>query len=272
MAALPDRDVERALVIVAHPDDAEFWAGGTIAHWTDAGIGVTYCVLTDGNAGGFDPGIPRAGIPDIRRAEQHDAGAILGVSDIRFLGLGEGELRPASRGLHQTLVRIIRQVRPQRVLTWSPEWNWQRFRSCHPDHLATGTAALTAIYPDAGNPFALPYLAGEGPGAWTVAEAWLLNSPARETSHYVDVTATFGRKIAAVRAHTSQIKDPETLPGRLRERIAANTVAAGLPDGHLAEAFQVVVTGYIPPPRRFRARARPAARVPAPQTRPPPVS
>ena len=129
------------------------------------------------------------------------------------------------------------------MLTWSPEWNWQRFRSCHPDHLATGAAALTAIYPDAGNPFALPHLAGEGLSAWTVAEAWLLNSPARETSHHVDVTAAFDRKIAAVRAHTSQIKDPETLPGRLRERIAANTVAAGLPDGHLAEAFQVVVTG-----------------------------
>ena len=73
MAVLPDRDVERALAIVAHPDDAEFWAGGTIARWTDAGIEVTYCVLTDGDGGGFDPAIPRADIPAIRRAEQHDA-------------------------------------------------------------------------------------------------------------------------------------------------------------------------------------------------------
>jgi len=244
MPALPDQDVERALVIVAHPDDAEFWAGGAIAQWTGAGIQVTYCVLTDGNVGGYDPNIPRADIPAIRRAEQHDAAAILGVSDIRFLGLGEGALRPASRDLHENLVRIIRQVRPQRVLTWSPEWNWQRFRSCHPDHLATGTAALTAIYPDAGNPFALPHLAtGEGLGAWTVTEAWLLNSAAREINHYVDITATFDRKVTAVRAHRSQIKDAEILPERLRERIAPNTLAAGLPDGHLAEAFQVVVTG-----------------------------
>ena len=243
MPALPDQDVERALVIVAHPDDAEFWAGGTIALWTGAGIEVTYCVLTDGNAGGYDPHVPRADIPAIRRAEQRTAAALLGVTDMQFLGLTEGELRPASRSLHETLVRIIRRVRPQRVVTWSPEWNWQRFRSSPPDHLATGAAALAAIYPDAGNPFALPHLAAEGLGAWTVAEAWLLNSPAREINHYVDITATFDRKIAAVRAHASQIKDPEILPERLRARIAPNTVAAGLPDGHLAEAFQVVVTG-----------------------------
>ena len=74
-------------------------------------------------------------------------------------------------------------------------------------------------------------------------EAWLLNSPAREINHYVDITTTFGRKAAAVGAHRSQIKDPETLPERLRGRIAPNTAAGGLPEGHLAEAFQVVVTG-----------------------------
>lgn len=243
MSSLPDAEVERALAIVAHPDDAEFWAGGTIAHWTGAGIAVTYCVLTDGG-GGYDPGIPRAGMPAIRRAEQQQAAALLGVSDVRFLSLPEGSLTAANRDLHENLVRVIRQVRPQRVLTWSPEWNWQRFRSSHPDHLATGAAALTAIYPDAGNPFALTNVGTrEGLAAWTVREAWLLNSPAREVNHYVDITATFERKVAAVRAHTSQIKDPDALPGRLRERIAANTTAASLPAGHLAEAFQVVATG-----------------------------
>jgi len=162
MPPLPDEQVERALVIVAHPDDAEFWAGGSIAHWTDAGIQVTYCVLTDGNNGGFDPAVPRTDIPAIRRGEQRAAAAILGVTQIRFLGLAESGIRPASRDLHAGLARIIREVRPQRVLTWSPQWNWQRFRSCHPDHLATGAAALAAIYPDAGNPFALPELAAQG--------------------------------------------------------------------------------------------------------------
>jgi LmbE family N-acetylglucosaminyl deacetylase len=243
MPALPDSDVERVLAVIAHPDDAEFWLGGTVAAWTDAGIQVSYCVLTDGNAGGFDPGIPRADIPGIRRAEQRRAAGLLGVHDVQFFALGEGMLRDGNRELHETLVRVIRRVRPQRVVTWSPEWNWQRFRSCHPDHLATGTLTLQAVYPDASNPFALTHLRGEGLEPWTVREVWLINSPDREINHYTDITATFGRKVAAVAAHVSQIKDPATLADRLRERITPNTAAAGLPEGRLAEAFQVVVTG-----------------------------
>jgi len=244
LPSLPDRAVERVLVMVAHPDDAEFWAGGTIAGWTDAGVEVTYCVLTDGDAGGFDAAIPRADMPQIRRAEQQEAADLLRVHEVRFFGLAEGGLRGDSRELHENLVRVIRQVRPQRVLTWSPEWNWQRFRSCHPDHLATGAAVLAAIYPDASNPFALTHLhEDEGLDGWTVREAWLLNSPGREINHYVDITETFDRKVAAVCAHASQIQDPASLPERLRQRIAPNTAAAGLPEGRLAEAFQVVVTG-----------------------------
>jgi LmbE family N-acetylglucosaminyl deacetylase len=245
VAALPDDEVERVLLVVAHPDDAEFWAGGTIAGWTAAGAAVSYCVLTDGDAGGFDAAVPRADIPSIRRAEQREAAALLGVREVRFLGLAEDDLQHGGPRMHEDLVRMIRQVRPQRVVTWSPERNWQRFRSSHPAHLATGAAALAAIYPDAGNPFALTHLLrDEGLDAWTVREAWLLNSPPREVNHYVDITATFERKVAAVKAHASQVADPAALAERLRERIAPNTAAAGLPEGRLAEAFQLVVTGY----------------------------
>jgi LmbE family N-acetylglucosaminyl deacetylase len=241
---IADADIGRVLVIVAHPDDAEFWAGGTIAGWTDTDVEVTYCVLTDGGGGGFDPDVPRAEIPRIRRAEQQQAAAMLKVCEVRFLGSAEGSLLDTPLQLHEDLVRLIRQVRPRRVLTWSPEWNWQRFRSCHPDHLATGAAVLKAIYPDASNPFALIHLMrDEGLEPWAVQEVWLINSPQREINHYVDITATFDCKVAAVRAHASQIKDPDTLADRLRQRIAPNTAAAGLPDGRLAEAFQVVVTG-----------------------------
>jgi LmbE family N-acetylglucosaminyl deacetylase len=241
---LPDREVERALAIIAHPDDAEFWVGGTIAHWTDKGVQVTYCVLTDGSGGGFDPGVARGEIPRIRRAEQRQAAKLLGVSEVKFFGLGEQNLLDERHELHENLVRVIRQVRPQRVVTWSPEWNWRRFRSCHPDHLATGAAALAAIYPDASNRFALAQLREEeGLEPWTVREVWLINSPEREVNHYVDITETFDRKVAAVRAHASQIRDPESLPKRLRERIAQNTAGAGLADGRLAEAFQIVATG-----------------------------
>jgi len=233
------REQERALVIIAHPDDAEFWAGGTIAQWAAAGVAVTYCVLTDGDAGGFDPSVPRSAIPGIRRAEQQAAAAVLGVKDVRFLGLAEDEVRPVP-SLRRELVRVIRQVRPHRVITWSPEWNWQRFRSSHPNHRATGEVALHAIYPDAGNPFAhLSLKDDEGLDAWTVAEIWLLHSP--HVNHYVDITDTFDQKVAAVRAHTSQVGHRERLAEELRARIEPNRAAANLPPGRLAEAFQVVL-------------------------------
>ncbi len=233
-------DLQRALVIIAHPDDAEFWAGGTITAWTAAGVEVSYLVLTDGEAGGFDPSVPRSEVPRIRRDEQLRAAAVLGVTDVRFLGRNEGGLLASNHQVHVELVRTIRRVRPQRVITWSPEWNWQRFRSCHPDHLATGTLTLHAVYPDAGNPFALPFLSEhEGLDAWTVDEIWLINSP--QPTHYVDITETFDRKVAAVRTHESQTGHRNNVTDHLRGRIAANTAAAGLPDGRLAEAFQVVL-------------------------------
>lgn len=238
---LAEHEVERALVIVAHPDDAEFWAGGTIAGWADAGVAVTYCVLTDGETGGYDTSVSRADMPRIRRAEQQKAAALLDVQDIRFFGLAEGELRPDDLQLRRELVRLIRAVRPQRVITWSPEWNWQRFRSCHPDHRATGEITLSAVYPDAGNQFAHLSLREEGLEAWTVLEAWLINSP--QVNHYVDITETFERKVAAVRLHQSQVGNRQDLTKELRERIAPNTAAAEFPAGRLAEAFQVVITG-----------------------------
>jgi LmbE family N-acetylglucosaminyl deacetylase len=236
---LADQDVARVLAIVAHPDDAEFWAGGTIAAWAAAGVEVSYVVLTDGEGGGFDLEVPRGDIPGIRRTEQQQAAAVLGVGEVRFLGLPEGSLLMPGREVHLELVRAVRRVRPQRLVTWSPEWNWARFRSCHPDHLATGTAALRAVYPDAGNRFAFPFLVEqEGLEPWTVPELWLLNSP--HPNHYVDVTETFERKVEAVLAHASQVPDRGGLADRLRSRIASNAACAGFPEGRLAEAFQVV--------------------------------
>lgn len=241
MALGPD-EIERVLFIVAHPDDAEFWAGGTIARWTGAGLTVTYAVLTDGEAGGTDTRLSPAEIAAMRRAEQEKAAGILGVSSVRFLGRAEDGLDRADPQLRSELARIIRQDRPQLVVTWSPEWNWQRFRSCHPAHRATGEIALNAVYPDAGNPLAHPVLLSqERLEPWTVREAWLINSPSPD--HYVDITETFDRKAAAVRAHHSQTAHHNDLAAYLRGRIASNTQAAGFPDGRLAEAFQVVVTG-----------------------------
>jgi LmbE family N-acetylglucosaminyl deacetylase len=164
------REVERALIVVAHPDDVDFWAGGTVASWTSAGVAVAYLVLTDGDSGGFDPRIPRSAIPDIRRDEQEAAASELGVDDVRFLGYPDGRLAP-SYGLRRDITRVIRQVRPERVLTWTPEWSWRRFHRNHPDHRAVGEAVLSAVFPDARNPFAHPELHNEeGLEPWVVEE------------------------------------------------------------------------------------------------------
>lgn len=237
---LKDSEVQRILAVMAHPDDADFGAAGTIARWTDEGIEVTYCLVTDGDAGGFDRSVARTDIPEIRRTEQRNAAKAVGVEDVRFLGYPDGRLE-LTLDLRRDISRVIRQVRPQRVLTQSPERNWARIQASHPDHLTTGEAALRAIYPDSRNPFAFPeLLADEGLEPWEVAEVWVMAHPS--PNHHVDVTDTFDRKIAALRAHVSQTAHMDDLEIWLRERLGQIATEAGLPAGHLAEAFAVYST------------------------------
>ncbi|MDA8046206.1 MAG: PIG-L family deacetylase [Actinomycetota bacterium] len=227
-------------MVTAHPDDVDFGTAGSVAAWTAAGSAVTYCVITDGDAGGFDPEVPRDRIPGIRRAEQTAAAAAVGVSDLVFLGYPDGSLQP-TLDLRRDITRVIRQVRPDRVVTQSPERNWDRIFASHPDHLAAGEAAVCAVYPDARNPFAFPALAAEGLEAHTVGELWLMASPRADT--FVDVTDTFPQKLAALRAHVSQETDRDgRLEARLRDWLGATAALAGLGPGRLAEAFQRVAT------------------------------
>ncbi len=237
---LDDAEVSRVLVINAHPDDVDFAAAGTVARWTDSGIEVVYCVVTDGDAGGSDPGVSRSGMAVLRRAEQTEAARHVGVHDLRFLGYPDGRVE-ATLELRRDLARVIRQVRPDRVVSPSPERNYARVGVSHPDHRAVGSAALDAVYPDARNPFAFPdLLADEGLKAWTVREVWISGTPT--PTHYVDVTQTFPRKMAALRAHVSQTGGRDGLEDFLRQRLAAAATQAGLPPGSLAEAFQVLDT------------------------------
>jgi LmbE family N-acetylglucosaminyl deacetylase len=237
---LDDSEIQRVLVINAHPDDVDFSAAGTIALWTDTGIEVTYCIVTDGDAGGHDESVPRSGIAQLRRAEQTAAAKHVGVHDLRFLGYPDGRVE-ATLGLRRDLAREIRQVRPDRLLCPSPERNYTRLGVSHPDHRAVGSAALDAVYPDARNPFAFPdLLADEGLKPWTVREVWLQG--AATPAHYVDITRTFPRKIAALRAHESQTGHMEGLEDFLRGWLTRAAAQAGLPEGRLAEAFQVLNT------------------------------
>src|SRR5262249_16349359 len=156
-SVLNDTEIQRVLVFAAHPDDVDFGAAGTIARWTDAGITVSYCIVTDGDAGGHDGSVPRAEIAPLRRQGQTAARGCVGVPDLRFLGYRDGQVE-ATLALRKDLARVIRQVRPDRVVCPSPERNYARLPPSHPDHRAVGSSALDAVYPDARNPFAFPEL------------------------------------------------------------------------------------------------------------------
>ena len=237
--AQPADSVERVLCVLAHPDDVDFGSAGTIAGWTNAGTEVTYCIVTDGDAGGFDE-TPRERMPVLRRAEQRAAAAEVGVTDVRFLGYPDGRLE-LSLDLRRDITRVIRQVRPQRVLTSSPERWWDRIGASHPDHMTVGESTLRAVYPDARNPFAFPeLLADEGLEAWTVSEVWLGASPRAE--HVVDVTETVAQKFAALRSHVTQVSHNPDIETFVTGWMRATAERFGLPEGRLAEAFHVVHT------------------------------
>jgi len=190
---IADSEIERILVVTAHPDDLDFGASGTIAQWVKAGIEVSYCIATNGDQGGEDPDVPREEMPKIRQREQRDAGAAVGVTKIEFLNYRDGWLEPTIE-LRKKIVREIRKVRPQRMVIQSPERNWDRIFSSHPDHMAAGEAAIQAVYPDARNAFAFEdLLKEEGLQPWTVDEVWVMS--AANSNHHVDITDTFDQNL-----------------------------------------------------------------------------
>ncbi|GAB3448902.1 PIG-L family deacetylase [Streptomonospora sediminis] len=232
--------IERALVVMAHPDDVDFGCAGTIALWTDAGVEVTYLMVTDGEAGGDERTLDGDGMAELRRSEQRKAAAAVGVHDVRFLGYADGRVLP-SLELRRDIARVIRRVRPQRVVIPSPERDWSRIAASHPDHLATGEAGINAVYPDARNPHAhSELLTAEGLEPWKVPEVWLVHGPSPD--RFSDITDVFDRKLAALSCHASQISDVNELAGMLRQWLAGNAAAGGLAEGRLAESFQHVDT------------------------------
>lgn len=231
---------ERVLVVTAHPDDVDFGVAGSVATWTAGGIEVAYCVITDGDAGGFDPSVSRLEMRDVRRREQVAAAKVVGVTDVTFLGYPDGRLTP-SLELRRDVSRVIRRFKPDRVVGQSPERNWERIYASHPDHLAAGEATVCAVYPDARNEFAHPELLAEGYEPHAVAELWVMASPTR--GRYVDVTEAFDKKLEALRCHVSQEVDRDGgLEERIRDWLTTNAREASLPEGRLAEGFLAVDT------------------------------
>lgn len=239
MTPLADDEIKRILVVMAHPDDCDFGAGGTIAQWTAKGISVSYCIITNGDQGGEESDVPLEEMAKVRQREQRDAGAALGVSDITFLNHRDGWLVPTIE-LRKEIVREIRKSKPDRMVIQSPERNYERIFASHPDHLAAGETAIQAVYPDARNPYAFTDLKEAGFQPWRVKEVWITSSPT--PNHFVDITETFPKKIAALKAHVSQTAHNAELEEMVRSWGERNATAQGLPEGRVAEVFKVIDT------------------------------
>ena len=234
---LKPEEIERALVVTAHPDDVDFGAAGTVGVLTDAGVDVTYCLVTDGEAGGFDESIERHRMAAIRREEQTKAAAEVGVTELVFLGHPDGCVE-FNLDLRHEITRVIRQVRPQVVITQNPVINLDTVYGSHADHVATGQATWAAVYPDSRNPFAFPELLTSGYEPWSVDEIWI--TLGAESTHTVDITDQLERKLRALHCHVSQHRDPTALDERVREWYLELGRQGGLPEGRSAERFKVV--------------------------------
>jgi LmbE family N-acetylglucosaminyl deacetylase len=228
--------LERVLVVISHPDDAEFGAGPTIARLAADGARVDYVVTTDGGKGTEDPEMTPERLSATRIAEQRAAADILGVREIVHLGYPDGYLTP-SLDLRRDITRQIRRFRPDLVITQNPQRRLDHNPFIgHPDHLATGEATLASVYPAARDRLNFPELwTDEGLEPWKVRQVLLTG--VEEPNLWVDVADTFETGLNAILAHTSQV-DPETVEERMRERARL----VGEPQGiGLAQAFASII-------------------------------
>jgi LmbE family N-acetylglucosaminyl deacetylase len=233
-----DDSIKRALVVVAHPDDVDFAAAGTIATLTKHGVNVAYCLVTSGDAGGDASTHTREERAAIREAEQIAAAKELGVDNVAFLRWPDGQVEP-SLLLRREITRNIRTQKPDLIITQSPDRNWERIFASHPDHMAVGEATLRAVYPDARNPHAFPELLREGFEPHTVPQVWISSSV---PNMVVDISKVFERKVAALTKHESQVSHRDDLEKMLRKWSRMTAKNAGLGKARLAEGFKVVAT------------------------------
>ena len=196
---------ERAMAIVAHPDDIEFSCAGTLARWAKAGTSVSYVLCTSGDVGIETPGMTRVRAAEIREAEQLEASRLVGASEVIFLREPDGLLQ-ATLDLRRRLVREIRRFRPEVVLCGDPTIVWAGDDYInHPDHRAAATAALDAAFPAAGQPNLFEEFAGEGFRAHRPRKVYVTIWEAGD--EFVNIEETIDVKINALRAHRSQMKD-----------------------------------------------------------------
>jgi LmbE family N-acetylglucosaminyl deacetylase len=228
-----DAQQHTILVVAAHPDDIEFGLAGSVARWASEGHRVVYCLVTDGSAGSNDPEADLAALVQIRRQEQIEAAALVGVAEVRFLGYADGTLQPTLE-LRREITRLIRELKPYRVVCQDPTTHFfSNVYINHPDHRAAGEATIYAVFPSAETRPIFPELLAEGFEPHKVSELYLDMSLHPDT--YVDITSTIDRKIAAVLRHRSQVgPEAEQWVRQWAEEAGAKAGCA------YAEAFRVM--------------------------------
>lgn len=231
------------LALFAHPDDTEFVCGGTLALWAEAGRTLVYAFCTDGSKGSSDPAMTSGSLVIIRQEEQRAAARQLGCAEVVFLPYADAMLEP-TLDLRRDLTRVIRRYKPEIVVCFDPAVYYMDGYIQHPDHRASGEAALAAVFPAARDRLTFPELLAEGLEPHNVAHVYLA-SP-QSANRWVDITTTIDRKIAAMQRHASQVGDGTRVADILRARAAA----AGKPHGlAYAETFRSITLNFGAPPK-----------------------
>lgn len=241
MSEFPDSwtSPQYILVVLAHPDDPEFFCGATLTRWARAGHVIDYYLLTSGDKGSDDPKTDPAALAAVRHEEQLAAARRIGARDVYFLSLPDGYLEP-SVALRKEITRIIRFLRPDVLVTCDPQnlFPSTSYGINHPDHRYAGQLVLDAVFPAAGNPLYFPeLLKEEALEPYAPREVWVAIPAATNVNVTLDVTEHWDNKISAVKEHRSQIGDPVQLEERLRSR---HTLDSTLEDPRYEERFHVI--------------------------------
>ncbi len=225
---------ERVLLVLAHPDDPEFFCGATLAQWARAGKEIRYLLLTCGDKGSDDPAMTPEMLCADRQVEQRAAAKVIGAQDVVFLSYRDGELMN-TLDVRRAIVREIRRFKPRVIVTCDPTTYFRGTAYInHTDHRTAGAATLDAVFPAAGNRMYFPELLQEGLEPHAPKEVWM--SQTQEPNVWVPVNDTIDVKLAALREHKSQIKDPVELEKRIRDRLRRPEM-----DGEVyAEGFRVI--------------------------------
>jgi LmbE family N-acetylglucosaminyl deacetylase len=207
---------KKILIILAHPDDPEFFMGATIARWAEAGHDISYCLLTPGERGTSEPEITTEEVGKQRRVEQSRAGEVLGVNNIRIMDFSDGYLTPSIEARKQ-VVRVIREERPHILVSCDPTNFFPRLDYVnHPDHRAAGQIVMDAVFPAAGSRLYFSDLVDEGFEPHSPEELWL--SLTAEPNLIIDVTEWWPVRLRALLEHKSQIGDKEKFIARMKSK------------------------------------------------------